>query len=195
MAASVPLPRQLAAFLCSLSLLLPSALGARVVCEQLPVELCAFAVSSTSRRCVLENTQRAGRPTEYQCRTSEVAVAGGGRRLPSSSGMVETDGCVRACGVDRATAGISSDALLEPRAAATLCSPACLRGCPNIVDLYSNLAAAEGVVFSELCEAHRANPRRAMAQLQSSGEAHGAPTTRKLDATAPSPMAPPSMSA
>jgi len=46
--------------------------------------------------------------------------------------------------------------------------------------------AIAGVAFSELCEVHRANPRRALAQLQSSGEAHGAP------ASAPSPTAPPS---
>ena len=113
--------------------------GARVVCEQLTAELCAFAVSSTSRRCVLENTHCAGRPTAYQCRTSEVVVEDA--RL---AGLVETDRCVRACGVDRATVGISSDSLLDPRVAGAVCSPACLQGCPNIVDLYSNLAAGEG---------------------------------------------------
>ncbi|PWZ16620.1 hypothetical protein Zm00014a_026247 [Zea mays] len=176
---------KLPAFVFSVSLLLSSALGttvamdhggARVVCEQLTAEVCAFAVSSTSRRCVLETTHCAGRPTEYECRTSEVVAADG--RL---SGLVETDACVRACGVDRATVGISSDSLLDPRVAGAVCSAACLRGCPNIVDLYANLAAGEGVAFSELCEVHRANPRRAMAQLQSSGEAHDAP------ASAPSP--------
>jgi hypothetical protein len=113
--------------------------GAKVVCEQLEAEQCAFAVSSTSRRCVLENTHCAGRPTAYQCRTSEVVVEDG--RL---AGMVETDRCVRACGVDRATVGISSDSLLDPRVAGAVCSPACLQGCPNIVNLYANLAAGEG---------------------------------------------------
>ncbi|GJN14146.1 hypothetical protein PR202_gb00931 [Eleusine coracana subsp. coracana] len=183
------LHNNLAVFVSSLSLLLSCALGARVVCEQLPSELCAFAVSSTSRRCVLENTQRAGRATEYECRTSEVAVEDA--RL---AGLVETDGCVRACGVERATVGISSDSLLDPRVAGKLCSPACFRGCPNIIDLYSNLAAAEGVVFSELCEAHRSNPRRAMTQLQSSGEATGVSAMGHLDvgaAPAPSPMVSP----
>ncbi|KAJ1262496.1 hypothetical protein BS78_09G112500 [Paspalum vaginatum] len=174
---------KLAAFAFSMSLLVSSALGARVVCEQLTAELCAFAVSSTSRRCVLENMHCAGRPTEYQCRTSEVVVEDG-----LLAGLVETDGCVRACGVDRATVGISSDSLLDPRVAGALCSSACLQGCPNIVDLYSNLAAGEGVAFSELCEVHRANPRRAMAQLQSSGAAHPAHS----DAAAPSPAVPPS---
>ncbi|KAF8748874.1 hypothetical protein HU200_012801 [Digitaria exilis] len=183
--ASLLLHTKLAAFLFSLSLLLSSALdaGAKVVCEQLTPERCAFAVSSTSRRCVLENTHCAGRPTAYQCRTSEVVVED--ERL---AGMVETDRCVRACGVDRATVGISSDSLLDPRVAGAICSTACLQGCPNIVNLYSNLAAGEGVAFSELCEVHRANPRRAMAQLQSSGEAH----PMHFDAAAPSPAAPPS---
>jgi hypothetical protein len=46
-----------------------------------------------------------------------------------------------------------------------------------------------GVVFSELCEAHRSNPRRAMVQLQSYGEAKAAPATAQLGvAPAPSPM-------
>lgn len=34
-----------------------------------------------------------------------------------------------------------------------------------------------GVVLSDLCEAHRTNPRRAMTQLQSSGAAPGAPAS------------------
>ncbi|CAN6351330.1 unnamed protein product [Urochloa humidicola] len=175
-----------AAFVFSMSLLLSSALGARVVCEQLAAGQCAFAVSSASRRCVLESTHCAGRPTAYECRTSGVVVEDA--RL---AGTVETDRCVRACGVDRATVGISSDSLLDPRVAGAVCSPACLQGCPNIVDLYANLAAGEGVAFSELCEVHRGNPRRAM--LQSSGEApHGA---GRFDAAAPSPAAPPSESA
>jgi hypothetical protein len=106
--------------------------GARVVCEQLLTELCAFAVSSASRRCVLENTQRHGRPTEYQCRTS--GVAGWWRPTPA---------CARAA----STAHRRHLLRLAPRPARrrrALCSPACFQGCPNIVDLYSNLAAAEG---------------------------------------------------
>ncbi|CAN6347190.1 unnamed protein product [Urochloa humidicola] len=194
MASSVVfLHTRLVALVLSLSLLLSSALGARVVCEQLAAERCAFAVSSASRRCVLETSTRhcAGRPTAYECRTSGVVVEDA--RL---AGTVETDRCVRACGVDRAAVGISSDSLLDPRVAGAVCSPACLQGCPNIVDLYANLAAGEGVAFSELCEVHRGNPRRAMAQLQSSGEARGAPTRGRLDAPASSPMAaPPSESA
>lgn len=112
--------------------------AAGVICEELPQDLCAYAVSSSSKRCVLESTyQGSGKPAEYQCRTSEVVV----ERIKDH---VETDRCVKACGVDRNSVGISSDALLEPQFAGKLCSPECHQNCPNIIDLYFNLAAGEG---------------------------------------------------
>lgn len=61
---------------------------------------------------------------------------------------IETDACVNACGVDRRTVGISSDSLLEPQLTAKLCSASCYQNCPNIVDLYFNLAAGEGKYIS-----------------------------------------------
>ncbi|XP_008811495.2 uncharacterized protein LOC103722643 [Phoenix dactylifera] len=129
-------------------------------------------------------TQRGA--TEYQCRTSDVVV----HRM---SAWIETDECVRACGVDRNSVGISSDSLLEPQFTEKLCSPACHRNCPNIVDLYFNLAAGEGVFLPKLCEARRVNPRRAMVELLSSGAAPGpvaGGVVSKLDAAAaPAPMA------
>ncbi|ONK62118.1 uncharacterized protein A4U43_C07F540 [Asparagus officinalis] len=127
------------ALLVSLCLLVPSTL-AGVICDDLPQDLCAFAVSSSSKRCVLESYQNSGKPTEYQCRTSEVVV----ERMKDH---IETDQCVKACGVDRKSVGISSDSLLEPQFAGKLCSPECHQNCPNIVDLYFNLAAGEGKVF------------------------------------------------
>ncbi|KAJ1437317.1 hypothetical protein SESBI_03644 [Sesbania bispinosa] len=54
-----------------------------------------------------------------------------------------------------------------------LCSPACYQKCPNIVDLYFNLAAGEGVFLPDLCQKQRTNPRRAMVELMSSGVAPG----------------------
>ena len=57
---------------------------------------------------------------------------------------METDECVNACGVDRKSVGISSDSLLEPQFMSKLCSPNCYQKCPNIVELYFNLAAGEG---------------------------------------------------
>lgn len=77
---------------------------------------------------------------EYQCRTSEVVVE-------KMADYIETDACVKACGVDRNSVGISSDALLEPQFTGKLCSPACYQNCPNIVDLYFNLAAGEGMIL------------------------------------------------
>ncbi|CAD5178304.1 unnamed protein product [Musa acuminata subsp. malaccensis] len=153
--------------------LFPSAL-AGVICEELPQELCAFAISSTSKRCLLDSTQNQGGRTEYQCRTSEAVV----ERM---SDWIETDECVRACGVSRDSVGISSDSLMESDFAQKLCSQPCYRNCPNIVDLYFNLAAGEGVFLPDLCEAQRVNPRRSMAQILSSG-------------AAPGPVAPPPVS-
>ncbi|RWW77544.1 hypothetical protein BHE74_00014293 [Ensete ventricosum] len=145
-----------------------------VICEELPQELCAFAISSTSKRCLLESTLNEGGRTQYQCRTSEAVV----ERM---SDWIETDECVRACGVSRDSVGISSDSLMESDLAQKLCSSPCYRNCPNIVDLYFNLAAGEGVFLPDLCEAQRVNPRRSMAQILSSG-------------AAPGPVAPPPVS-
>ena len=112
--------------------------AAGVICEDLPQDLCAFAVSSASKRCVLESSyEEKGKRTEYQCRTSEVVV----ERVRDH---IETDQCVKACGVDRSSVGISTDSLLEPQFTGKLCSTECHQNCPNIIDLYFNLAAGEG---------------------------------------------------
>ena len=112
-------------------------LAAEVVCEELPKDACAFSIASSGKRCLLETARAADGGVEYQCRTSEVVV----ERMAE---YIETDQCVEACGVDRKFVGISSDALLEPQFTDKLCSPACYQKCPNIVDLYFNLAAGEG---------------------------------------------------
>jgi hypothetical protein len=57
---------------------------------------------------------------------------------------IESNDCISARGIDRLTVGISSDSLLEPQFTAKLCSDACFQVCPNVVDLYFNLALAEG---------------------------------------------------
>ncbi|KAK6943056.1 PAR1 [Dillenia turbinata] len=106
----------------------------------LPTDVCAFTIASSGKRCLLENQVGENGEMEYQCRTSEVVVEG-------MAEYMETDECVNACGVDRNSAGISSDSLLEPQFTAKLCSPACYQNCPNIVDLYFNLAAGEGKQF------------------------------------------------
>ncbi|GAV65476.1 PAR1 domain-containing protein [Cephalotus follicularis] len=162
------------------SLFLHAAL-AELICEELPSDVCAFSIASSGKRCSLETDMgKDGKTVEYQCKTSEVVV----ERM---SDYIETDECVRACGVDRNSVGISSDALLDPQFAAKLCSPSCYDKCPNIVDLYFNLAAGEGVFLPDLCKASKGNPHRAMLGLLSSGAAID-PMFAVSPATAPSPV-------
>lgn len=102
--------------------------------------MCAFAVASSGNRCALETeAAREGSGKEHRCRTSEVVVENA-----TAVGYVESDRCVTACGVDRKSVGISSNALLEPQFVAGLCSPDCYESCPNVVNLYHNLAIGEG---------------------------------------------------
>ncbi|PIN24863.1 hypothetical protein CDL12_02377 [Handroanthus impetiginosus] len=156
---------------------------AEVICESLPTNLCSFAIASSGKRCVLENYQNEQGNLDYTCKTSEVVV----ERL---SGYIETDHCVSACGVDRKSVGISSDAFLSSEFTARLCSPACYQNCPNIVDLNFNLAAGEGVFLPALCEKQRVNPRRAMLALLSNGGG-AAPGLVAVDSSAFAPASAP----
>uniref|UniRef100_A0A6J0PDG7 Uncharacterized protein LOC105035944 n=2 Tax=Elaeis guineensis var. tenera TaxID=51953 RepID=A0A6J0PDG7_ELAGV len=124
---------------------------------------CAFAVSSSGMRCVLENRLRRGGREEFSCRTSDIEAE-------NLKDWVETDECINACGLTRNTVGISSDSLLELQFAQKLCSSQCYQECPNIVDLYFNLAAGEGVFLPKLCQAS-SNARRGMAEIKSSSAA------------------------
>ncbi|XP_060176453.1 uncharacterized protein LOC132606826 isoform X2 [Lycium barbarum] len=145
------------------ALFLQGALG-NFVCEELPTNVCAFAIATSGKRCLLENSAAKDGKVEYQCKTSEVVVE-------KMKQHIETDECVEACGVDRNSVGISSDSLLEPQFAAKLCSPACYERCANIVDLYFNLAAGEGVYLPDLCNKQKNGPHRAMIELSSNGDA------------------------
>lgn len=133
-----------------------------ITCEHLDENTCAYAVSSTGKRCVLEKHVKRSGEEEYTCRTSEIEA-------DKINNCIETDQCVKACGLDRKSFGISSDSLLESRFTEMLCSPQCYNSCPNVVDLYFNLAAGEGVFLPKLCEAQGANARRGMAEIRSSG--------------------------
>ncbi|CAL9177736.1 unnamed protein product [Musa hybrid cultivar] len=134
--------------------------GAGVECERLDASACAYAVSSSGMRCVLERNAGGA----YACATSEIDAEG-------FVDWVETEGCIVACGLDRRTVGISSDSLLDANFRRKLCSSECFRGCPNVVNLYFNLAAGEGVFLPTLCEAQRMNAHREMAEIRSSGAA------------------------
>ncbi|XP_010423911.1 PREDICTED: uncharacterized protein LOC104708952 [Camelina sativa] len=140
---------------------------ANVICEDLPDDICSFSISASGKRCVLETEVRQTGGVDYRCRGSEVDVDG------TMANYIETDECVNACGVDRRSIGISSDALLDPGFAVKLCTPECLEDCPNIADLYFNLVAAEGSHLPDLCAARRNNPHRSMFEILSSGEALG----------------------
>ncbi|XP_031120797.1 uncharacterized protein LOC116024033 [Ipomoea triloba] len=164
-------------FLACFSLLfIQTALG-DLVCEQLPVGICSFSIASSGNRCVLETYSSGDGSMKLQCKTSEVVVG--------TREHIETDECIAACGVDRKSLGISSDFLLDHRFTAKLCSPQCYQNCPNIVDLYYNLASEEGVLLPDLCKALRTSSGRAMtSRFLSSGAAFGpaasaaaAPTT------------------
>ncbi|WMV51920.1 hypothetical protein MTR67_045305 [Solanum verrucosum] len=158
------------------TLFLQGTLGS-FICEDLPTNVCGFAIATSAKRCLLENSSGNDGKVEYQCKTSEVVVA-------NMREHIETDECVDACGVDRNSVGISSDALLDSQFTSKLCSLACYRNCANIIDLYFNLAAGEGVYLPDLCNKQRTNPHRAMAELSS----NGGPIEGAADAPAPSPV-------
>ncbi|ONK64052.1 uncharacterized protein A4U43_C07F21600 [Asparagus officinalis] len=161
------------------------ALG-EVVCEKLDQSTCAYSVSSSGMRCVLEKHAQRGGREKHVCRASEIEA----KRF---RGWIEKDECVEACGLDRTSLGISSDSLLEARFTEKLCSAQCSGGCPNILHLYFNLAAAEGVFLPKLCEARQANPRRAMAEIRSSGLAlaPAGPTSGEVFVASSPPSEPP----
>ncbi|KAA8533722.1 hypothetical protein F0562_031239 [Nyssa sinensis] len=133
-----------------------------IACENLNKDSCAFAVSSSGKRCVLEKKVRRSGEEAYTCRTSEIEA-------DKLKDWIETNQCIEACGLDRTALGISSDSLLESHFTQKLCSSQCYDSCPNIIDLYFNLAVGEGVFLPKLCEAQGANARREMAEIKSSG--------------------------
>ncbi|KAK3447203.1 hypothetical protein EUGRSUZ_A02782 [Eucalyptus grandis] len=154
-----------------------------IVCENLNHDSCAFAVSSSGKRCVLEKQVTRSGEEAYTCRQS--GIEAGGLR-----DYIETDQCIGSCGVDRRTLGIASDALLEPHFAQQLCSSKCYGSCPNIVDLYFNLAAGEGVFLPKLCEAERQEKRRGMAEIVSWGVVASAPTIHAIKLTVAPALSP-----
>lgn len=110
-----------------------------VTCENLSKDSCAFAVSSQGKRCVLEQRICRHGVDKYICRSSEIEA-------DNLKDWIESDECIKACGLERNVLGISSDFLLESQFTQKLCSTPCYNNCPNIVDLYFNLAAGEGII-------------------------------------------------
>ncbi|KAL0375283.1 UNVERIFIED_CONTAM: hypothetical protein Sradi_3444000 [Sesamum radiatum] len=140
------------------------------------MNMCAFAIASSGKRCVLENNKNGRGEVGFTCKTSEVVA----ERL---SGYLETDQCVNVCGLNREFIGLSSDAFLSLEFTAHLCSPACYHNCPNIVDLFSNLAAGEGVSLPALCQNQKDNHQAMLTMLGNGGANRGpvaAPTPASL---------------
>ncbi|CAJ1952782.1 unnamed protein product [Sphenostylis stenocarpa] len=153
-------------------------LGA-IECERLDEDTCAFAVSWEGKRCVLEKRVKRSGEEAYTCRTSEIETE-------TQTGHIETDECIKGCGLNRKSFGISSDSLLESGFTQNLCSPHCYETCPNIVDLFFNLAAGEGVFLPKLCASQG---RREMAEIKSSGiVAPGPVNSLQFTATPPQPF-------
>ncbi|XP_073012385.1 uncharacterized protein [Typha latifolia] len=117
-----------------------------IACERLDVSTCAYAVSSLGLRCLLEKQiKRAGLQEVLVCQTSRIEAEG-------IKNYIESDVCIKACQLNRYAVGISTDSLLDAKFIRKLCSMECYNSCPNIVDLYFNLAAGEGVYLPNLCE-------------------------------------------
>jgi len=89
---------------------------------------------------------------QFQCQSSVVMA----EKLVE---WIETEECIDACGLERMAVGISTDSLLEPEFSQKLCSSQCRNNCPNIVDLYVNLAAGEGISLPSMCESQKSRSR------------------------------------
>ncbi|KAI4351734.1 hypothetical protein L6164_006059 [Bauhinia variegata] len=178
MASNVNCLRALVVLVFAFALFTQGTLG-KIICEKLGEETCAFAVSSTGKRCVLEKHVKRTGQEAYTCRTSDIEA-------DTQKDHIETDKCIQDCGLNRKTFGISTDSLLESQFTHKLCSPQCYDNCSNVVDLYFNLAAGEGVFLPKLCELQGENARRGMAEIRSSGiVAPGPVQPVKFTASAP----------
>lgn len=149
--------------------------SAFLTCEELPTEVCAFSVSSTGNRCVLEKALKMDGTLQFQCQSSAVMA----EELVE---WIESEECINACGLERMAVGMSTDCLLESESSRKLCSSKCRNNCPNIVDLYVNLAAGEGISLPSMCESQKIRSRKLIAEslLSSSkpslhSESFGAP--------------------
>ena len=129
-----------------------------IVCEKLPAEICAFSVSSSGARCVLQKSMLKDGNPHYECQTSEIIVE------ITINELTQTEECIKNCGVERMTVGMSAESLAESVFTEKLCSPRCYNKCPNIIDFYFNVAAGKGVYLPRLCEAHRSGDRRMISE-------------------------------
>ncbi|EFJ25231.1 hypothetical protein SELMODRAFT_99579, partial [Selaginella moellendorffii] len=141
-------------------------------CEDLPAEDCAFAVSSSGARCMLQNATN-----ELKCETSMVMSD---KRVE----WIESSECMQSCGVDRMTVGMFPDALLDKSFLPKLCSPSCQISCHNVFDLYVSLAVGEGFYLPSLCQTQ---PVRVHRKMKVDSTPLIKPPDESLPAPAPAP--------
>ncbi|MCO5552865.1 hypothetical protein L7F22_006383 [Adiantum nelumboides] len=130
-----------------------------IECEDLPVEDCAFAVSSSGARCVLEKVVKTNAAPQYKCQTSIIMA-----ERPTE--WIESEDCIKTCGLQRLSVGLSTDALLERDFTKRLCFSECRSKCPNINDLYTKLAAEEGMYLLTLCDSLKPRLRKLRGEQQ-----------------------------
>ncbi|CAK7336968.1 unnamed protein product [Dovyalis caffra] len=141
-----------------------------ITCEHLDQDTCAYAISSSGKRCLLEKRVKRTGEEAYTCRTSEIEA-------DTLRNWIETDQCIKACGLDRKSLGISSDSLLDKL----------------IVHATHNIFSSvlTGVFLPKLCEAQEGNARRGlMADLKSSGYVAPGPGHPVKYTYAPGPVEP-----
>ncbi|GLJ38099.1 hypothetical protein SUGI_0775570 [Cryptomeria japonica] len=133
----------------------------RLECEKLPIEFCAFSVSSSGARCVLEKEYSLFDRSIYNCKSS--AIMAEKRRE-----WIESEKCLRICGLQRMSVGMSIDDINEySEFSSKLCSDKCQSSCPNVADLYPTLTSNGGLYLPHLCEVHDKRSRRLVLQNES----------------------------
>merc|ERR1712151_1062934 len=74
---------------------LPGVLGG-MSCEQLPIQVCAFSVSSSGARCVLEKSVLTDGDVQYECQSSDI-IATTAAPTSSSSTSILLQGKIYTC--------------------------------------------------------------------------------------------------
>ncbi|KAI5054060.1 hypothetical protein GOP47_0008042 [Adiantum capillus-veneris] len=137
---------------------------ADVVCEELPMEWCAYSISSMGARCMLEGEKDGDNPMVYKCKTSSVETKVKG-------GWIEAEECMEACGLKRMTVGLFSQPPFDPQ---FFCSPRCARSCPHLHYLLlpqlSHQGPGSSISNVDVC-LHVTNPHRSMNEVFE-GSAH-----------------------
>lgn len=174
-----------ACFIFALLLLACNPVSGNIDCEELPIQKCAFAVATSGARCVLEKYIAPTDETpEYKCQTSVILA-----ERPVE--WIETDECIKSCGLQRLSVGLSTDGLHEREFTTKLCLSDCRSKCPNINDLYTKLAEEEGINLASVCESLKPKPRRLISstpQITTSARNYReeATTSSDIQALAPS---------